>query len=194
MTVDDAGLRRVQRGDAGERRLEPPRRGRIEHREPLDAVRLALPLDRGELHLFGRVRRDDQLAALAVRHVVRGAIGVKHAPPARAVDRAQRAGRVVHAGVDHLAVARGNAAADAGCLLGDDDIMAGERGRARNREPDDAGTDDQNLHGSEFSPDGPKRNRRLYAAVPAKAGTSIPKFGSSRVSLRSTRPTRRRGR
>ena len=68
------------------------------------------------------------------------------------MDRAQRAGRIVHAGVDHLAVARGNAAADAGGLLGGDDIMAGERGRARDREPDDTGSDDQDLHGLRSRP------------------------------------------
>ena len=50
--------------------------------------------------------------------------------------------------MDDLAVARGNAAADAGGLLGDDDLMAGKRGRAGDGKTDDAGPDHQNLHGN----------------------------------------------
>ena len=112
-----------------ERGLHRARRVAADQLKPFDAV------DRRPawrcLSILARsasLGRDDQLAAAPVRHAVRGAEFVEHAPAAHAVPRAQRAGRVVHAGMDHLAVARGHAVADAVGRLRDDHLMAGERG------------------------------------------------------------------
>jgi hypothetical protein len=146
MAVDNAGLRRMQRRDAGERGLHRARGRAVDHREALDAVAAALLKDRLHLGHFGVLGRDNQLAALAMRHAVRGAEFVQQAAAARTVVRAQRAGRVVHAGVDHLAVAGRYAVADAARGFGNDHLMAGERRRACDRKPHHARADDENLH------------------------------------------------
>jgi hypothetical protein len=146
MAVDDPGLGRMQRRHAGERRLHRARRVGADQLQPLDAVDLALfgdPLDLGGLF---RVGRDDQLADLAVRHAVARAERVQLAPALHAVLRALRGGRIIHAGVDHLAVARGHAIADAAGRFRDDHLMAGKRSLTRDREPDHAGADNQDLH------------------------------------------------
>ena len=56
-------------------------------------------LDLGQFRLIGG---DDELAAFAVRHAVRRAEVVEHAPAAHAVDRAQRVGRIIKAAMDHF--------------------------------------------------------------------------------------------
>ena len=147
MAVDDAGFRRAQRGNAVERRLHGARRGAVDQLEVFDAV--GGPLLEDCLHLadFGVLGGDDQLAALPVRHAVRGAELVEHAAAARAVMGAQRAGRIVHAAVDHLGVAGRDAVADAARRFRDDHLVALERGGARHREPDNACADHKNLHG-----------------------------------------------
>ena len=81
-----------------------------------------------------------------MRNAVACTIRVQHAPAAHAVARAQRIRRIVHAGMDDLAVARGYAGPDAGLGLGHDDVMACECRRPRGREPDHAGADDEDLH------------------------------------------------
>ena len=129
-----------------ERGLHRARRRAVDQREAFDAVGLALLEDRLHLRHFGVFGGDDQLAALAMRHAVRGAELVHQPAAARTVIGAQRPGRVIHAAVDHLAVARRHAVADALGRLGDDDLMALERRRARDRKPHHAGADDQNLH------------------------------------------------
>ena len=48
--------------------------------------------------------------------------------------------------MDHLAVARGHAVGDAAGHFGNGDVMAGERRGARDRKPDHARADHQNLH------------------------------------------------
>ena len=58
-------------------------------------------------------RRDDQLAAIAMRDAVVAAILVQRVLAADAHLRHQAAGAVIDAGVDHLAVARGGHGADA---------------------------------------------------------------------------------
>ena len=49
--------------------------------------------------------------------------------------------RIVDPGVDHLAVARGRDRADRRFALEHENLAAGEREAARDREPDDAGAD-----------------------------------------------------
>jgi len=99
-----------------------------------------LHFDRLDLVELGLVGNDDQLAAFAMRHAMRGAEFVQHSPPAHAVAPAQGAGGVIHAGMDDFAVARGNAGADGVRRLGHHNIVALARGRARHRQPDHAGS------------------------------------------------------
>ena len=133
MTVDDAGVGRVQRRHAIELRLHGAGCRAVDHHEALDAVGGALLEDRLHLADLGIFGGDDQLAAQAKRHAV-GLAELHHqAPAARAVISAQRSGRVVHAAVDHFTVARRHAVADAQGPLGDDHLVALQRRRARDR-------------------------------------------------------------
>ena len=133
MTVDDSSFRRVHRGDAGKRRLETLGRGDVDNLDAFDAVELRLLIYRFQSLDFARVGGDDKLAAFAVRHAVRGAEFVEHAPAARAVIGAPRTGRIIKAGVDDLAVARGHPSADAGGGFRHHHVVAGVRRRAGNR-------------------------------------------------------------
>jgi hypothetical protein len=146
MAVNDAGFRRAHCSDAGERRLEPPRGRAVDDLDAFDAVDRGLLEDAVQPLGLGLVGGDDQLAALAMRHAVGRAKFVEHPPRARAVIGALRAGRIIEPGVDHLAVARGHAGTDPGCGFRDDHLVAGERDRARHREPDHSGADHQHLH------------------------------------------------
>ena len=105
MTVDDAGLRRMQRRDTRHVRFHRARCRTIDHPETFDTVGLTLLEDGLHLRDFGVFGRDNQLAAFAMRHAMRGAEFVHQTPAARTMPRAQRTGRVVHAAVDHFAVA-----------------------------------------------------------------------------------------
>ena len=145
MAVDDARFRRQQRADARQFRLERARGVAADKLQPFDAVLQSLRQQCLDLGKLRRIGRDDELAAFVVADAVRGAEFVEHAPAVRAVAGAQRAGRIVDAGMDHLAVARGYPVADAAGRLGDGDVVAGERRRARDGKPDDAGPDDENL-------------------------------------------------
>ena len=73
--------------------------------EPLDAVDPALRLDRFDARALGVIGSDNELAAAAVRNAMRLAEIVQHAVAARAEPRPQRAGRVIHAGVDDFGIA-----------------------------------------------------------------------------------------
>ena len=146
VAVDDAGFRRKQRADAEQLRLHGARRIAADHLDAFDAVRFRLCQDGFDLGQFRLIGGDDELAAFAVRHAVRGAEVVEHAPAAHAVDRAQRAGRIIKAAMDHFGVARGHAVGDAAGRLGHGHVVAGKRRGARDREPNHAGADHQNLH------------------------------------------------
>ena len=146
MAVDDAGFRRQQRPDAEKLRLHGARGVAADHLDAFDAVRLRLRQDGLDLGQFRLVGSDDELAAFAVRHAVRGAEVVEHAPAAHAVDRAQRVGRIIKAGMDHFRVARRHAIGDAAGRLGHGHVVAAERRGARDRQPDHARADHQNLH------------------------------------------------
>jgi hypothetical protein len=146
VTVDDAGFRRMHRGDAGEPRLETLGGRGVDELDPFHAVGLRLLVERCEPLDLARVGGDDELAALAMRHAVRGAEIVEHASAARAVVGAQRARRVIKAGVNDLAVARGNPGAHGGGRFRHHHVVSGQRGRARDRESDDARSDHEHLH------------------------------------------------
>ena len=136
----------MQRADAGELRLQRARRVAADQFQAFDAVDVALLLDLLDLVELRRIGGHDQLAAFAVRHAVRDAEFVQHAPPAHAVASAQGAGGVIHAAMNDLAVARGNAGADGVRRLGHHHLVALVRGRARHRQTDYAGSDHQDLH------------------------------------------------
>ena len=146
VAVDDAGFRRVQRADAGELRLQRARGIAADQFQALDAVDAALHLDLPDLVELRLVGGDDELAAFAMRHAMRDTEFVEPAPPAHAVAPAQRAGGVIHAAMDDLAVARGNAGTDGVRRFGHHHLVALARGRARHRQPDHAGSDHQDLH------------------------------------------------
>ena len=147
VAIDDAGRGRDQRGDAIERRFDRAGRIAAEEFEPLDPVDLALRrdgFDLGGLHLVSATMN---LPQLAVRHAVASRRSSRAGDGPRTQSRTRRrAGRVIHAGMDHLAVARGNAVADAVGRFRDDRLVTGKRGSPRERKADHARTDDQNLH------------------------------------------------
>ena len=74
------------------------------------------------------------------------AVGIQLAPPLDAEPRHQAVGGIVNAGVDHLAVARGRFGADPLRRLQDDHFPARQGQRARHRETDDPGTDNDAIH------------------------------------------------
>src|SRR3954464_8321446 len=120
MRIDNAGRRREERARAGERRLEPARVVWREEAQIVDAVRPRARFDRGELAGLKLVRRDDQLAAAFMGHAVAGAEFVKRAFPGDAEARHQAVFGIIDAGMNDLAVARGNAGADRLRRLEDD--------------------------------------------------------------------------
>ena len=103
----------------------------MDHCEPLD---------------LARVGGDDELAELAMWHAVRGTEIIEHASAARTVVGAQRARRVIKAGVNDLAVARGNPRAHGRGRFRNHHVVSGERGRAGDRESDHTRSDHQHLH------------------------------------------------
>ena len=92
--------------------------------------------------VLGLVRGDDQLAAAPVLDAARLGVAVEELLALDAGPRLQAARRVVDAGVDHLAVARAGLGADRVGALEDDDLAPGRGQPLRDREPDDAGPDD----------------------------------------------------
>ena len=111
-----------------------------------DAVGLGVRADRLQLLGFLRRRGHDQLAAIAMRNAVIGAISVQRAPAADAHLRHQAAGAVVDPGMDHLAVARGGHRADALGLIQHDHFAAGPSQPARDRKPDHPGSDNDAIN------------------------------------------------
>jgi hypothetical protein len=160
MPVDDAGLRRIERGDAGQFRLERARGIATDQIQALDAVLYSLRVDRFDARAFGVVGRNDELAAFLVVHAVTFAERVKQPVAAHAMLRAQRAGRIIHAGMDHFAVARRDPRPDPRLRFRDDDIVTRHRGFAADREADDARAYDQNLQWASLS--------KCHAANPLK--------------------------
>nr|ART90431.1 hypothetical protein [uncultured bacterium] len=101
--------------------------------------------DRPERINVRRFGRHDQLADSMMLDAVRAAVVVQHAPARDAAACLECARRVVHAGMDHLAVARRRAGADGIGALQDQQLAGLRREPARNREADDAGADDDGV-------------------------------------------------
>ena len=135
--VDDAGVEDVQRGDAGDVRLElaQPRRS---DQLGAHAVRAAPPLELGQAVAVDLVGRDHDLAGHRVVDPVLPAVLDHREPTGRAHAGLLRAGPVVDAGVDHPGVAAALVRADRRFLLDDhdrptSDPRAGSPARSRAR-------------------------------------------------------------
>src|SRR5712671_4455656 len=102
--------------------------------------------DRLQFRGLIRRRRDDQLAAVAMRDAVVAAILIKRALAADAHPRHQAPRRIIDAGVDHFAVARRRYGADALRRLQDDYLAARLRQPPRDGETDHPRTDNDTLN------------------------------------------------
>ena len=127
------------------RRLERPGLRAAQPDEIVDAVRLRLVFERRKLGDLALRGGDDQLAATPMRHAVIPAEPVEHGVAVDAQPRLGEACRVIDAGMDDLAVARAHPRADRVFGLDDDDLAAGARERAGDRETDDARADDETI-------------------------------------------------
>ena len=139
MAVDDAGRRGQQGGDTRHLRLERARLCRGQLDQVLDAVGDRGLMDAGKLAELVGGCGDEQLRAALGRHAMALAEVVHLLLAFDAQPRAQAAGRVVNARVDHLAVARGGLGPDQVVLFEHQHLLAGHRQGARDREPDSAG-------------------------------------------------------
>ena len=145
VAVDDTGRWRQQRRHAIDLRLEPACLGRRQRHEIVDAVGdrgLVKPFELAELVRGGG---HQQFRAPLVRHAAPLAEPVELVLALDAQLRAQTAGRIVDAGVDHLGVARGRLRADQLVLLEHHDLLARHRQRTADRQADHAGADDDGL-------------------------------------------------
>src|SRR5262249_22638676 len=111
----------------------------------------AAPLQRLELSDLGGIVRDDQLAALRVRHLVALAELVEQMTSFDAEPRLQRAGGIVDAGVDDAAVVGAGVLSPPRMALEDADRNAARRDRTRRGQAGDAGADDGNVDAGHFS-------------------------------------------
>lgn len=122
-----------------------------EPEEVVEAVRLRLCLERRKLGDLALVGGDDQLAAAPVLHAVLAAEAAKHHLALDAEPGLGKARRAIDASVDDFAVARAHPGPDGVFRLDDDDLPASPRQRARDRETDHSGADDEafdGVHGS----------------------------------------------
>ena len=133
-------------------RFDRDRLGSGEHAHARHPVHLGAALDAGQHRVLLGIGRDDELAAVRVRHALLGAIGVERLATRDAEPCHEAAGRVIDAGVDHLAVARGCLGADAFRGIQNDHVAAGQREGARHRQPDDAGSHHDAVHPLHTSP------------------------------------------
>src|SRR5438045_537462 len=116
--------------------------GRAEPFEIVDAIGARAGvylLDPGDFLFAGR---DDQLAEPGMRYAVLLAIGVEPLAPFDTAARLQTPFRIVEPAMNDLAVARGSLKSDRVGALEDNDLVHGERQRARRGETDDPGADD----------------------------------------------------
>ena len=145
MAVHNAGGRRQQRGVALQRRLQRLCFGAREQAQVVHAIGGSALLDGAQfIHLIG-TGRHDELAAALVGDAALGAVVVQHLLALHAQTRFQRAGRVVDAGVDDLAVARAGAGAKGVGGFQHHHFAPLQRQRARHRQAHHAGADDHGV-------------------------------------------------
>ena len=145
--VDDAGGRRVQRGDAAHVGLDLGQRVRAEAPQAGHAVGAGAAFERVQPAQLVGADGDDDLARARQGDPVLGAEGLQElaAPPAQ--PRLQRPRRVVDAGVDDAAAVARLPGADRVRALQDDDPGAGAAHEqlARDGQADDPATGDRDV-------------------------------------------------
>ncbi len=141
VAVDDPGAGRQQRRGAVEVGFHLPRFAGAQQPHALDAIGLGAALDLGKLAVFDVVGGGDQLAAIAMRHPVLGAVGIEQAAAGNAGARHQAALGIIDAGVDDFGIARAGLGADALGRLQHDDLTAGKGKGAGDGKTHHAGAD-----------------------------------------------------
>ena len=133
-------------------RLAGAHSGAVHYPQTHDAVGAAVFGKMFELCYLVRVLSHHKLAAIPVRHAVRGAEFVQHAVARHAQPRFQRARRIVNARMDNAAISRAGAHAELGRLLDKKHIAPALRNRARHGATHHAAADDDNvcaIHGKQ---------------------------------------------
>ncbi len=152
----------MQRGLERARVRRRERHQRLVADEPVGLGAGAVRLEERQLL---RVGRDQELAATPMRNPPLGAVAQHGAPTGDAEPRLQHARRVEDAGMQDLAAARRRAGTEPFRRLEDQDVAPGERLGARDREPDDAGADDDRCRR--------RPSKRPYAmALPSRSRAS----------------------
>ena len=161
VTVDDAGFRRPERGEAGQIRLPRPRLRRADARHAFDAIHHSFGEDAVQpLHLSLRVG-DDELAAFPCGDPMRGAPVIETPAPLHAHPRLQAAFRVIDPGMDHFGIAGRGFRPERPRRLKDHHLATRRRQRPRDGQSDHPGADHHCLnfiHGAD--------DRRLPALAP----------------------------
>ncbi len=176
MAVDDAGGGRQEGRHRPEVRLEGVDGGRIEPGQILDAIGRRLPPQRRQRRNLVLPAGDDQLAQAAMLDAMLAAIVIEHVAAGDAEPGLQAAGGVVDAGMDHLAVARGDLAADVIGGFQYQGLAPGLGQGARDGEPHHAGADDNGFHAFGHAPgrcgDGLSPSSRARRAASASRCTT----------------------
>ena len=179
----DARRRREEAGHRGNRRLEAAALVRRQHRElgPVGAAEGEEPLELGRL---GGRRGHDELRDPAVGDALPLAQLVEQVLPPDAQPGLPRAGRVVHAGVDDLAVAARGLRPVALPALQHDGLREAPREPRGHREPDDARPHDRQRrvsHGADSTRRcrrrGGRRGERLIYGARRSCGVKLAAAG-----------------
>ena len=104
LSLDRAAVGRPQGGLRPDVRLALAHEPRVDQRQVLDAVGSTSPFQLLQLADLLFISRDNQLAALPMRHVVGAAEFVQQVAPLDRQPSLQRAGRIVDPGVNDAAV------------------------------------------------------------------------------------------
>ena len=124
VTVEDAGIWRMQGGDGAQGRLAAGQLGAVQCRQFGQAARLGIGLQAFQFAEFLRRNGHQQLADTPVADLMLRAPGVQALAAFPAEFGLERAGRVVEAGMDDFGVAAGGVAADQAFALQDQDAPA----------------------------------------------------------------------
>ena len=144
--VDHAGRRRQQRRMAAQRRFEPPCLRAVKAAQVVDAVGDRGGGDPVELLVLARRGSHHELAASDARHAVEFGEGIEHLATGHAEARLEAAGRIVQAGMnDPAAASRASGTEPLGSLQAQH-LPSVPRQLAGDRQPDNAGTDDDAIH------------------------------------------------
>ena len=147
---DDAGGGHLQRGHGGDVRFALANPRAVHHAQAFDAIGPPVFRQLFEFGDFRFVRGDDQLAAIVVRHAVRGAKLLGHDIAGNAQPALQRSGPIVDARMHHAAIARAGGHAQLGHLLEQKDVLGARGDLAGQRAAHHSSADDDyvgSIHG-----------------------------------------------